>query len=153
MTTLEKSQALVASVVEAFAKNDDLKVLIVCEDGNFFTMENKSHAEWHARSQPKPVELREVKREEVEMFIAETKERLAKEKADREEADRLAKEEADKVKKAEAAKVALAARAVRVGLPETASEEEVAAKEALPPGEPEADKKGKGKGKAKAEEE
>lgn len=131
MSELQKKAALMAIIAQAFFTNAGTKVLLVTDDGNCFKPEDKSVADWHARTTNQVIT--EYKREDFEEAVAqleaEKAEAVAKEVEVKAEAQRKADEKAAAEKAAADAKQALLERALAVGLPTEATEEEIVAAE------------------------
>ncbi len=150
MSELKKRQTLVLLIAAAFYDNKAADKLLFTEDGNCFTEQNRSHAEWHARSTKQ--ELITATREEFEAEIKAYTE-LADEAAalqakqdaeDKEAANAKAAEQKSDEEKALAEKKALKARAIAVGLNEDATEVEIREAEAAASN---SEEEGKGKKK------
>jgi FtsZ-interacting cell division protein ZipA len=131
MSGLKKREALLLLIAAAFYDNKSADKLLFTEDGNCFTEQNRSHAEWHARSTKQ--ELITATREQYESEIKayteladETAALKAKQDADDQESkDAKAAEQKLDEDKALAEKEALKARAIAVGLNEDATEVEI----------------------------
>lgn len=131
MSELTKKAALMAIIAQAFFTNAGIKVLLVTDDGNCFKPQDKGMADWHARTTEQVIT--EYQREDFEQEVAQLEaakaEAVAKELEVRAEAQRKADEKAAAEKAAADAKKALLERALAVGLPAQATEEEIVAAE------------------------